>query len=185
MAKKKTRRKSSKEYWAERALQTEEAVHNAAEEYNKSLAEMYEKAQRKLTDEIQYRLERMAAANGISMEEARKELSKGELAGLRDSLEEYEAKVKELLTLHPDDPRVKQLEREIETASARAHITRLEEMQYNIRLTAGTLHGEALAGMEEVNRNAYTKGLYETSKDVVGDGVKPDENEVKRVLAKP
>ncbi|MBO7394249.1 MAG: hypothetical protein J6U98_08635, partial [Abditibacteriota bacterium] len=64
-------------------------------------------------------------------------------------------------------------------------MTRLEEMQYNIRLTAGTLHGEALAGMEEVNRNAYNKGLYETSKDVVGYGVKPDENEVKRVLAQP
>ena len=182
---------NNRDYWAKRALDIEERTHNAAEEFNKSLEDIYNKAQRRLTKEIEYRLERMAQANGISFAEAQKALKEGELAGLRDTLEEYEAKVRELSTLLPGDKRIEQLQREIETASARAHITRLEEMQYNLSLTTGIIAAETDIGIKEVARFAYTDGLYHTAYDiqegvgVYADFAKVDERQIKTVLSKP
>ena len=79
----------SKEYWAKRYESLKDEAMHGAEMTVDELSMNFDRALRRLTVEIEDWYKRYATENGITLEEARKQLNKRELADFKMTLEEY------------------------------------------------------------------------------------------------
>ena len=122
-------------------------------------------AQASIDRDIAYWLMRIAKNNGINMAEARKLLQGAELEEFKWTVEEYIARGR---AGGVDEEWMKQLE----NASARAHITKLEALKLSLRNHLETAYGVQSAGVSDllstVYQNSYHRTAYEVQK---GTGV--------------
>ena len=113
--------KSSK-YWQERFTQLEDATNKDAMKVYKDVDQAYQKAQAEIEAKINTWYQRFATNNQISMAEARKLLTSGELEEFKWTVEEYIKHGKENAISG-------QWVKELENASARYHVSRLEALK--------------------------------------------------------
>lgn len=145
--------KRNNDYWRKRSLQLEEALNNKGIEYYHELERQYKKAALETTKEINKLYTRLASENNITLSEAKKLLTGNELDEFRWSVEEYIRMGKENAV---DQLWMKQLE----NASLRYRISRLEAMKIHMQNQVEMLMGTELDGFSKVMSDIYTEGYY-------------------------
>lgn len=171
-------------YWANRMRILEDALLDTGYEYVQNLERQYDKAIRDIETDIAHWYQRFAKNNEISLNDARKLLNSQELKEFKWTVEEYIKYGKENAV---NGAWIKQLE----NASARVHISRLEAIKLQLQQQAEVLaekQTEAVKGVTEgVYRSSYYHTAFELQKGVgVGWTLHAiDENVIEKVLARP
>lgn len=160
-----TRMKNS-EYWKQRSVQLNDALFRKSEKAVRDLEREYRKAHADIKKDIEIWLRRIADNNELSLHEAKKLLKTAELEEFKWTVEEYIAKGKE----NALDQR---LMKQLENASARVHINRLEAMQLQIRHNLEVLADNQNKSMADLNKELLSEGYYRTIYEVqkgIGQG---------------
>ena len=174
----------SREYWEERFADLEEAQSERGAEYFAELEKQYKRASASVQRDIERWYARFADNNEISIQEARKLLSGNDLEEFRWNVMDYIEKGR---TLNISD----QWARQLENASARVHISRLEAIKLQMQNHVEVLYGNEMDEFSEVMREIYTEGYYHTAYEIqkgfnIGyDLMRLDSNKVEKVLSRP
>lgn len=165
-------------YWKRRfALLQDEAL-RPADEYLLDLGEIYERAAQELERKMLYWTKRFADNNDLTMAEAKRILEAGELREFHWTLEEYAKKAAQ----------GSRWAREVENASARVHLSRLEAMRLDLK---GVVEGAVPEDMRWLFEEIYERAYYGAGHEVArGFGTsfpmqKIDEKALDRVMRKP
>ena len=174
----------NQEYWTKRMTDLEASLHRDAEAVVTDLETMYRGAERQIEADLSRWYGRFANNNGVvSMADARKLLTSGELKEFKWTLKEYEA--------HARDNGNGQWNKELENASARWHISRLESLKYQLQNTVEELAGGQSDALDVLLKQTYQNGYGQTAFIVQsGLGVGWDftglsVNQIKTALQKP
>lgn len=154
------------DYWAGRWVQLEDSNHRSAEETMTAIDTAYRQAEREVESQISVWYQRFADNNGIvDMAEARRLLNAGELKEFKWTVEQY--------IQHGRENGVSaDWSKELENASARFHITRLEALKLNIQQSAEVLFGNQLDEMDSMMRQTYLGSYYHSAFQIqTGAGV--------------
>lgn len=148
------------EYWAERWVQLEDSNHRTAEETMSVIDNAYRKAEQEVEQQLSTWYQRFADNNGIvDMAEARRLLNSDELKEFKWTVEQY--------IQHGRENGVSaDWSRELENASARFHVTRLEALKLNIQQSAEVLFGNQLDQMDAMMRETYLGSYYHTAFEI-------------------
>lgn len=151
------------DYWRGRFSILEDSAHREAQKTIQDMEELYLDAQRSVQKEIESWYARFAVNNQISLTDARKWLTAGQLEEFHWTVEQY-IKIGEQAGL--DAAWLKKLE----NASARFHISRLESVQMGIQQQLELLYGNQVdsldALLKKVVGNGYTHTAFEVQKGV-------------------
>lgn len=171
-------------YWKGRFAELEQVTNQTGVAFYQSVEDQYYQAQRTIENQINTWYQRFAVNNQISMSEARKLLTAKELSEFKWDVKEY-IKYGELNAI--DGAWMKQLE----NASARYHISRLETLKYQTQQSMEVLFGNQIDGFDTLAKQIYSNGyyhsIYEIHKGVgVGQNIAAiDENRLKKIISKP
>lgn len=174
----------SSEYWARRYKLIEQACHDISLEYLEEMEKKYRDAEQTIQAKINAWYGRFAVNNNISMSEARKWLNDKELDELKWNVEQY-------IKYGKQNAIDGKWEKELENASAKFHISRLEalklECRQQIEQLTGGMTDDVDSVMQDTYREGYYRSMYEVQKGVsVGfDVAALDKNLVKRIVNKP
>lgn len=172
------------DYWQNRTLQLEDALHNKGVKYYHDLERQYQKAANDTTKEINKLYTRLATENNITLSGAKKLLTGNELEEFRWSVQDYIKYGKKNVV---DPAWTKQLE----NASLRYRISRLEAMKIHMQNQVEMLMGKEADDFSNVMADIYTEGYYRNAHLIqTGMGVghsmaKLDNNRISKVLSKP
>lgn len=147
------------EYWQDRMVQLELNALKKGEEYYKNLQEQYEKAIHKINIDITTWYTRLAENNGISLVNAKKKLDNNELKEFKWTLQEY---IKFGKQNNIDQMWLK----ELENASARYHINRLEAIHLQMKQHLEELSNEQNDGMKNSLSDIYSDIYYHTAFEI-------------------
>jgi SPP1 gp7 family putative phage head morphogenesis protein len=171
-------------YWANRMRILEDALLDTGYEYVQNLERQYDKAIRDIETDIARWYQRFAKNNEISLNDARKLLNSQELKEFKWTVEEYIKYGKENAV---NGAWIKQLE----NASARVHISRLEAIKLQLQQQAEALAAKQAEAVKGVSEGVYKSSYYHTAFELQkGVGVgwtlhAIDENVIEKVLARP
>ena len=172
------------DYWRGRFSILEDSAHREAQKTIQDMEELYLDTQRSVQKEIESWYARFAVNNQISLTDARKWLTAGQLEEFHWSVEQY-IKIGEQAGL--DAAWLKKLE----NASTRFHISRLEAVQTGIQQQLELLYGNQVdsldALLKKVVGNGYTRTAFEVQKGVgLGwDITGLDQKKLETLLSKP
>ncbi|NMS90596.1 minor capsid protein [Clostridioides difficile] len=173
-----------KDYWRKRFEQLEEAQNNKSVKYYLELEEQYKLAMNSIEKDILVWYNRFAQNEGISLLEAKKLLNTREL-------EEFKWNVEEYIKYGKENAINQKWMKELENASARVHITRLEALKLQIQQQVEVLYGNELDSIDRLMKDIYTSGYNHTSFIIqqginVGWSLMPlDTNKINKVISKP
>ena len=171
-------------YWQKRFQAVEEMNNKSAKETVRSVTPAFDKAQAQIEKEINAWYTRFAKNNEISLQEAKKLLNTRELKEFRWDVQEY---IKYGRQNALDQTWMKQLE----NASARFHISRLEALKIRTQNAAELAFGNELDAIDEMAARIYMDGYYHTAYEIqrglgIGwDVSKIDQKKVDSILSKP
>ncbi|ENY8646822.1 TPA: phage head morphogenesis protein, partial [Clostridioides difficile] len=140
-----------KDYWRKRFEQLEEAQNNKSIKYYLELEKQYKLAMSNIERDILIWYNRFTENEGISLLEAKKLLNTRELEEFKWSVEEY-------IKYGKENAINQKWMKELENASARVHITRLEALKLQIQQQVEVLYGNELDGIDKLMRDIYTSG---------------------------
>ena len=172
------------DYWRGRFSILEDSAHREAQKTIQDMEELYLDAQRSVQKEIESWYARFAVNNQISLTDARKWLTAGQLEEFHWSVEQY-IKIGEQAGLDAA------WLRKLENASTRFHISRLEAVQTGIQQQLELLYGNQVdsldALLKKVVGNGYTHTAFEVQKGVgLGwDITGLDQKKLETLLSKP
>ena len=172
------------DYWRERFVQQEAAQNQLAQAGRQEIERHYRRAQRELDEQIRVWYQRLADNNEISLAEARRWLTGQELAEFKWDVQEY---IKRGMENGIDGRWAKQLE----NASARFHISRLEALKIRTRQSMEQLFARQQGIVGQTLADVYRSGYYHTAFELqkgfaVGwDIAGIDQRQLEKVLAKP
>ncbi|HBG4726920.1 TPA: minor capsid protein [Clostridioides difficile] len=173
-----------KDYWRKRFEQLEEAQNNKSVKYYLELEKQYKLAMNSIEKDILSWYNRFTESEGISLLEAKKLLNTRELEEFKWSVEEY-------IKYGKENAINQKWMKELENASARVHITRLEALKLQIQQQVEVLYGNELDGIDKLMRDIYTSGYYHTAFNVqqgvnVGWSLMSlDTNRINKIISKP
>ncbi|OMF95128.1 minor capsid protein [Paenibacillus sp. FSL R7-0273] len=172
-------------YWSGRMEQLNESLINKGVPFTKSMQKEYRKAQIAIQTDVNNFYQRFADNNGlVSLSEAKRVLKAGELKEFRWTVDDYIARGKE----NAIDQRWM---KELENASIRVRVTRLESIQLQMKQHVEELSAKRLAGTTELLGNVYKDGYYHTIFELEkGAGIgasfaKIDKRELEAILSAP
>lgn len=172
------------EYWKQRFTQLEAAQNAIGENTKADIERIYREAQRTIEGQITAWYERLAKNNGISMAEAKKWLRGKEL-------KEFKWDVGDYIKYAKENAMNKAWVKELENASAKFHISRLEGLKINLEHSLQKMFHKEESIMTDSLSDVYKEGYYRTMYELqkgfsVGfDVAKIDDNYVHKVLSKP
>lgn len=141
------------EYWKIRFVELEEASNRYGLDTYAQIEPTFDSAQRKIQKEIEAWYGRYARNNGITMQEARKQLSAKELKEFRWDVNEYIKRGRE-------NALNQQWMKELENASARVHVSRLEALKIRTQQAAELAFGNELDCIDAMARKVFTEDYY-------------------------
>lgn len=151
------------DYWRGRFAILEDAAQHQADQCVASLEDMYREAERTVQADLERWYGRFATNNGISLTEARKMLTTGQLEEFRWTVDQY-IKAAQQANLSPE------WIKKLENASARFHVSRLETIQLQIQQQMELLYGNQTDSIDELLKkvvsNGYTRGCYELQRGI-------------------
>jgi len=176
--------KKSREYWEERFAALEEAQSKRGAEYFAELEKQYNRASASVQRDIERWYTRFAVNNEITLQEARKLLTGSDLEEFHWNVMEYIEKGR---TLNYST----QWARQLENASARVHVSRLEALKLQMQNHVEVLYGNELDDFAEEMKKIYTEGYYHTAYEIqkgfnIGyDLMRLDTNKIEKVISRP
>ena len=172
------------EYWKQRFKQMEEAQNDTSISKAQEIQEKFDRSLAAIDGKINAWYQRLANNNGVSMQEARKMLDKGELKEFQWNVEDY---IKYAEENEISGAWTKQLE----NASARVHISRLEALKIETQHEVEKLYGNCVDAVDEHIRDVYTSDFYHTAYEIqkgigVGSNIqKLNPDAVEKIICKP
>lgn len=171
-------------YWEGRFTQLEQQGHEHAAKTLAQLERDYKAAQLEIEQKTLHWYQRFADNNGITMAQAKVRLNDPELKELKWTVQEYIKAGREMAL---DGRWMK----ELENASARFHITRLEALQLQNQQTIEALFGNQRDQMESLLKHTYLDRYYHSAFELqkgfgVGwDIAMIDEGALARIISRP
>lgn len=151
------------DYWRGRFAILEDAAQKQADQCVFSLEGIYREAERTVQADLERWYGRFAVNNGVSLTEARKMLTTGQLEEFRWTVDQY-IKAAQQANLSPE------WIKKLENASTRFHVSRLETIQLQIQQQMELLYGNQTDSIDDflkkVVSNGYTRGCYELHKGI-------------------
>lgn len=175
---------NNEDYWKERFEQLEDSTHNRSVKTVQSIDKELQKAQKTIEGQINAWYQRVAKNNDITMQEARKLLTAKEL-------KEFKWDVQEYIKYGRENELDARWLKELENASARVHISRLEQIKLQTQQACEALYGNQLDEIDRHIRQVYQSDYYHTLYEVqrginVGWNVASvDENLLSKIISKP
>ena len=172
------------EYWKQRFKQMEEAQNDTSIRKAQEIQEKFDRSLAAIDGKINAWYQRLANNNGVSMQEARRMLDKGELKEFKWNVEDY---IKYAEENEISGAWAKQLE----NASARVHISRLEALKIETQHEMEKLYGNCVDAVDEHIRGVYTSDFYHTAYEIqkgigVGSNIqKLNPDAVEKIICKP
>ena len=170
----------SNNYWTKRFEEEEKQRNISNKAYAKEIEKQYKIAENKIKNDIEKWYIRIADNNQISLADAKKLLTKDELKEFKWTLAEYTQKAKSGAW-----------KKELENASARVHIQRLEALQLQVQNSIETLRNKENEMLEDYliknYEDTYYHSLYEISKglNLKTSFATLDKNKINQVIGKP
>lgn len=174
----------SSDYWKKRFELLEDAMNNKGAQYMKDSEAIYRKAISNTEKEISRWYTRFADNEGISYQRAVEMLTGDELKEFHMDVKEYIQKGK---TLGISD----QWSKELERASTKVHISKLEALKLQMQQQVEELTGKKAKGITHLMSDIYSDTFYKTAFEIQkGFGVatnfaKLDKKVVDKILVKP
>ena len=173
-----------KEYWKKRFEQLETASNSYGREIFHQIEPAFDRALREIESQIQTWYARIAINNKVSIQEARKLLSANELKEFKWDVNEYIKYGKENKINHL-------WMKELENASAKVHISRLEALKIRTQQAAEVAFGNELDSVDMMVRNIFTKDYYHTifelqkGFEIAWNIGQIDERKLEKIIVKP
>lgn len=174
----------SAEYWRERFKILEETANNRTNQSVDDLMKVFQETERSVLSDIESWYARFANNNQISVAEARKFLTTGQMEKFRWTVDKY-------IKVGQQQGLTDEWMRKLENASARFHVSRLEAIQLQIQQQMELLYGNQLDSIDnllsKIISNGYTQGMFEVQKGI-GIGwnfTALDQKKIDLLLSKP
>ena len=151
--------KKNRKYWKKRFEILEESAIKKGADYYESLDKIYREAERRIESQISTWYQRFANNNNISLTEARRLLNSSELEEFKWSVEEY-------IKYGQQNAFTQEWMKELENASAKVHISRLESLKLQMQQELEVLYGNQLDGVDKLARDIYTDNYYHTAFEI-------------------
>ena len=177
-------KKKSSAYWKKRFSALENTQNQHGQNVFHQIEPAFDKAERQIQAQIEAWYARYASNNGITLVEARKQLSAVELKELQWDVQEY-------IKYGQENAMNQQWMKELENASARFHISRLEALKLRTQQSLEVAFGNELDSLDGVVKRLYQSGYYHTCFEVqkgfnVGWEIgQIDERKLQKVISKP
>lgn len=172
------------DYWKQRFGQLEAAQNQKGAAAYQEMENIYRQAQKEIEGKINTWYQRFAANNGVSMAEARKMLS-------GKTLKEFQWDVDDYIKYGKENGINNKWMKELENASAKFHITRLEALKLQTQQSLEVLFGNQLDTIDSTMKRIYLDGYYHTAYELqkgfgIGwDIAGVDQKQVEKVISKP
>lgn len=172
------------DYWAQRFTQLEDAQNQQGADALKKIEAQYRQAQKQLEAQISTWYQRFAKNNGITLAEARQWLT-------GKDLKEFKWDVQDYIKYGQDNALSGGWMKELENASAKYHISKLEALKIHTQQSLESLFSKQGLTVSGALFDAYTSGYYHTVYELqkgfnIGwDIAGIDEAQLEKVLAKP
>lgn len=176
--------KKSSAYWQKRFSALENAQNQYGQNTFHQIEPAFDKAERQIQAQIEAWYARYASNNGITLAEARKQLSAAELKELQWDVQEY-------IKYGQENAMNQQWMKELENASARFHISRLEALKLRTQQSLEVAFGNELDSLDGMVKRLYQSGYYHTCFEVqkgfnIGWEIgQIDERKLQKVISKP
>lgn len=172
------------EYWKQRFTQLEAAQNRKGAGAYLEIEKQYKAAQNELEVQIARWYQRFADSNGISLAQAKQWLKGQDLA-------EFKWGVKEYIKYGKENAINGAWMQELENASSKFHISRLEALQIQTQNSLETMFAQQMGTMKKALSDVYASGYYHTAYAVqqgfgLGwDIAGLDQAQIEKVLSKP
>lgn len=172
------------EYWKQRFTQLEVAQNRKGATAYLEMEKQYKAAQNELEAQIARWYQRFADSNGISFAQAKQWLKGQDLA-------EFKWDVKEYIKYGKENAINGAWMQELENASSKFHISRLEALQIQTQNSLETMFAQQMGTMKKALSDVYASGYYHTAYAVqqgfgLGwDIAGLDQAQIEKVLSKP
>lgn len=172
------------EYWKQRFTQLEAAQNRKGATAYLEMEKQYKAAQNELEAQIARWYQRFADSNGISFAQAKQWLKGQDLA-------EFKWDVKEYIKYGKENAINGAWMQELENASSKFHISRLEALQIQTQNSLETMFAQQMGTMKKALSDVYASGYYHTAYTVqqgfgLGwDIAGLDQAQIEKVLSKP
>lgn len=172
------------EYWKQRFTQLEAAQNRKGATAYLEMEKQYKAAQNELEAQIARWYQRFADSNGISLAQAKQWLKGQDLA-------EFKWDVKEYIKYGKENAINGAWVQELENASSKFHISRLEALQIQTQNSLETMFTQQMGTMKKALSDVYASGYYHTAYTVqqgfgLGwDIAGLDQAQIEKVLSKP
>lgn len=172
------------EYWKQRFTQLEAAQNRKGATAYLEMEKQYKAAQNELEAQIARWYQRFADSNGISLAQAKQWLKGQDLA-------EFKWDVKEYIKYGKENAINGAWMQELENASSKFHISRLEALQIQTQNSLETMFAQQMGTMKKALSDVYASGYYHTAYTVqqgfgLGwDVAGLDQAQIEKVLSKP
>lgn len=172
------------EYWKQRFTQLEAAQNRKGAGAYLEIEKQYKAAQNELEAQLARWYQRFADSNGISLAQAKQWLKGQDLA-------EFKWDVKEYIKYGKENAINGAWMQELENASSKFHISRLEALQIQTQNSLETMFAQQMGTMKKALSDVYASGYYHTAYTVqqgfgLGwDIAGLDQAQIEKVLSKP
>lgn len=172
------------DYWAQRMKNMEDALLDQSYSYVENLDAQFRAAEAEIERQMSAWYRRFAANNDITLADAKRLLNSDELAEFRWTVEDY-------IKHGEENALTGAWMKELENASARVHISRLDALKIQLQQQAELLYSNQLDYIDRAARQSYTGSFYHTAYEVQkGLGVgwtmqAVNEGTITKVLSRP
>lgn len=175
---------SNSTYWAKRFEALEQSQSKQGLETYQDVEKQFRQAQRTIETQISAWYQRFAENNHITLQEAKKLLTTKEL-------EEFKWDVEDYIQYGKENKVSGEWEKQLENASARYHISRLDSLKVQLQQSIEKAFGNELDAVDDMIRSVYKEGYYKTIFEIqkgvsIGsDFAQLDETKISKLMSKP
>lgn len=175
---------SNSAYWKKRFELLEQSQNQLGVQCYADIEKHYREAQKQIEGQLSVWYQRFAKNNGVTIQEARKMLTSKEL-------EEFKWDVNQYIKYGEENAINGAWGKQLENASARYHISRLEALKIHTQQSLEVMFGNQLDSIDTAMKDIYTSGYYRTAFEIQkGLGVgwnfaTLDDKTISKVINKP
>lgn len=174
----------NKTYWRNRFSGLEESLNSYGQDTYRKIEPAFNRSQGEIQKEIDAWYGRLAKNNNVSIQDARKLLNANELKEFKWSVEDY-------INYGQKNAINQQWMKQLENASAKHHISRLEALKINTQQSLEVAFGNELDQIDDMARTVFQDGYYKTMFEVqkgfgIGfDVATIDQNKLNKIISSP
>ena len=171
-------------YWQQRSLELENAAYKDSEQYKKDLEQLHKETLEQIQKDIAYWYLRFAKKNKITYAEAQQILN-------RNELEEFHWTVQQYIKYGQSEILSDAWKKELENASIKVHVTRLESLQLQMRHHLEKEYAQRITDITHLLKSGLEEDIYQNAYEIekgLNIGVdlhKYNESEIDDMLKKP